>query len=1071
MYVADSAVDKNQASGSGGGIYTYRISTSTITRSSLHTNMANWGGAISARETMSLAAIDSTLSGNHAVTSGGAVIAQRSGVSFQRSTITGNSAASNPDGTGAGGGIIAYDGSKISLGHTILAGNDDDPSNLGPDLYLVPNFNAPTLSATFSLIGDNRGTNLPEAPVGSPSAAGNLIGGSMNGVIDPLLGPLTFNGGLVLPNGSPMLTHALVPGSPVIDAGDPAVMPGMGIVPLYDQRGMPFSRVVDGDSMDGARIDMGAYERQESAPFHLFVDTLADELDGDYSSGDFSLREAIEIANLNPDPDEISFAPSLTAAGPAAILLTMGEMEITDSVKLNGPGSELLTIDAQSKSRVINITEAKANVSIADLTFINGKTTGSVPNDTDFIHSGGVIRSVSTEDLTINRTSIRNSSTEGAEARGGGLFAIGHVAFTQSVISGNRAGASGGGVSSTGTVSLDRTTVSGNSANGGGGGIAANSVIAVDSHIIDNDTSGTASSGGGLRVVTTALFTNSVISGNSTAGASSEGGGVWTGGSLTLTRSVVGGNSTSGHYAGGGGIQSEGAVSLNESVVTGNSTSGNFAGGGGILAAGGATLLRSLVDDNETAGGAAPGGGIFVIGSAMIDSSTVSNNLTHGDDSRGGGVSSGVNPLTLINSTISGNKTFGGESVASFGAVGGGISALGEVTVAYSTIADNDTVESIGGGIWMHNDSITIIGSIIATNSAPAGNPDLQPSVEPVTMSYSLLGDSSGTTLVEAPLGSPDANGNLIGGPTHGAIDPLLSPLAYHGGLTFTDGQLMLTHALLPGSPAIDAGDPAAVTGMGDVPLHDQRGTPFSRVANGDDIPEARIDMGAVEWQPNPLAGDYNFSGVVDAADYVLWRKTLGSTDDLRADGDGDADVDQDDYTVWRANFGRTSAVPITGAAAASWQPPASPRVSAVTGNPTTSAGIHDSASASRRSAAVRRRVVGETNADNDTALIAWLAAIDDGITASQLGVTADTFADERSRSPDGPADAVDDVFAMLGVRALRKTRALHEGTSLPKMLVALRRQVATMKRQPADVRPLTPWARRQCDAWCSPAM
>ena len=158
MYVADSAIDKNQASGSGGGIYTYRISTSTITRSSLHTNMANWGGAISARETMSLAVIDSTLSGNHAVTSGGAVIAQRSGVSFHRSTITGNSAASNPDGTGAGGGIIAYDGSKISLGHTILAGNHD-PSNLGPDLYLYPNFNAPTLSATFSLIGDNRGTN------------------------------------------------------------------------------------------------------------------------------------------------------------------------------------------------------------------------------------------------------------------------------------------------------------------------------------------------------------------------------------------------------------------------------------------------------------------------------------------------------------------------------------------------------------------------------------------------------------------------------------------------------------------------------------------------------------------------------------------------------------------------------------------------------------------------------------------------------------------------------------------------------------------------------------------------
>ncbi len=96
-------------------------------------------------------------------------------------------------------------------------------------------------------------------------------------------------------------------------------------------------------------------------------------------------------------------------------------------------------------------------------------------------------------------------------------------------------------------------------------------------------------------------------------------------------------------------------------------------------------------------------------------------------------------------------------------------------------------------------------------------------------------------------------------------------------------------------------GDPAAMAGVDGVPQFDQRGAPFTRVHGG------RIDIGAFESQPNPLPGDYNFSGVVDAADVVVWRKTINSTTDLRADGNGDGIVNQDDWQVWRANFGRTA--------------------------------------------------------------------------------------------------------------------------------------------------------------------
>jgi hypothetical protein len=52
--------------------------------------------------------------------------------------------------------------------------------------------------------------------------------------------------------------------------------------------------------------------------------------------------------------------------------------------------------------------------------------------------------------------------------------------------------------------------------------------------------------------------------------------------------------------------------------------------------------------------------------------------------------------------------------------------------------------------------------------------------------------------------------------------------------------------------------------------------------------------------------GDYNADGSVDAADYALWRDTLGSTDNLRADGNGNRVIDSGDYDVWRANFGAT---------------------------------------------------------------------------------------------------------------------------------------------------------------------
>ena len=55
------------------------------------------------------------------------------------------------------------------------------------------------------------------------------------------------------------------------------------------------------------------------------------------------------------------------------------------------------------------------------------------------------------------------------------------------------------------------------------------------------------------------------------------------------------------------------------------------------------------------------------------------------------------------------------------------------------------------------------------------------------------------------------------------------------------------------------------------------------------------------------LQGDYNGDGIVDAADYTVWRDSLGSTTALAADGDNNHVIDQADYDIWKTNFGKTS--------------------------------------------------------------------------------------------------------------------------------------------------------------------
>jgi len=245
---------------SNGGINTIESSTisdnETITSpDGIADNVSGGGLFIYARAGTATTVRNTTISGNKAQGAGGGIeITYSDGgqVFIQHSTITNNRANSDEDLVGTGGGIhIASFGPTVTIDHTIVAGNFRGNGSTRDDIN-----NAITLpvTASWSLIGDNSGATIADD-------GGNQIGTSAVPK-DPKLGPLVYNGGPVFLDGSQMLTHALLPGSPAIDAGNPSAVAGIGGVPEFDQRGEGFSRVLDVPGVNGsnARIDIGAYE-------------------------------------------------------------------------------------------------------------------------------------------------------------------------------------------------------------------------------------------------------------------------------------------------------------------------------------------------------------------------------------------------------------------------------------------------------------------------------------------------------------------------------------------------------------------------------------------------------------------------------------------------------------------------------------------------------------------------------------------------------------------------------------------------------------------------------------------
>src|SRR5262249_44345670 len=113
-------------------------------------------------------------------------------------------------------------------------------------------------------------------------------------------------------------------------------------------------------------------------------------------NGSGSLRAAVAAANANPGADAIDFATTGT------ITLTSGQLDITDSLTINGPGADALTVSGNQASRVFGIA-GDPTVTIADLTVANGATIDSP--------GGGI--SVAGGTVTLNHVTVSGNRAFG----------------------------------------------------------------------------------------------------------------------------------------------------------------------------------------------------------------------------------------------------------------------------------------------------------------------------------------------------------------------------------------------------------------------------------------------------------------------------------------------------------------------------------------------------------------------------------------------------------------------------------------------------------------------------------
>lgn len=336
LKLTNCEISHNQALYSGGAIYNKKYAQLITDSCTISDNSAKNGGGVYLDNYGEFLAINSTYSSNQAESTGGALLNLFGYAYIRNSTISGNQALNYTGGGIFCAGIVDISASTIVLNHAKVSGGGiyNHQGDFNVDNSIVAGNTAET---EMQIRGDYTDRN-------------NLVQDSLVNVIDPVL---KFNGGATK-------THALLPGSPAIDAGNDIYIRNHDLT--YDQRGDGFARIAEGV------LDIGALEVQ--GPFSQLDLRVVRNVTTTGSQGEtFSLPDNVswleewggywlEIWIRTPERTDLGVLSASVELSYNTLVTTATNIEFGDAFTLNQSG----TINDESGS----IENLSAETSLTD---------------------------------------------------------------------------------------------------------------------------------------------------------------------------------------------------------------------------------------------------------------------------------------------------------------------------------------------------------------------------------------------------------------------------------------------------------------------------------------------------------------------------------------------------------------------------------------------------------------------------------------------------------------------------------------------------------------------------------